>query len=272
MDTMNITAILSLLGSGIPLLISERVDPSRHDIGLLKSVLRQVLYPLANCCVVQTKRIEHVLSGLLSPRLTVVPNPIPVATYMADPGTVPSGDRWKIIAVGRLEAQKGFDLLIEAFAKIADRYPDWEVVIFGEGTRRRELQAQIDGKRLEKRILLAGLTPKIEIELSKAHIMAFPSRYEGFPNALAEGLAAGLPAVGFAGVSGVEDLIADGETGLLVQPERGVPCLAQALERLMADSSLRKKLGAEASNRMLAWRPDVVCQAWEAQLISVARA
>ena len=68
------------------------------------------------------------------------------------------------------------------------------------------------------------------------------------------------------------DLIADGETGLLVQRERGVPCLAQALERLMADSSLRKKLGAEASNRMLAWRPDVVCQAWEAQLISVARA
>src|SRR5207253_1527539 len=146
--------------------------------------------------------------------------------------------------------QKGFDLLIDSFAQLAKHFPNWDVIIFGRGEEYASLQSRIERHGLGGRIGLRAPTDDIAGELSRSHAMAFPSRYEGFPNALAEAMAAGLPAVAFENVSGVEDLIAPGVTGILVQWGDGggetaaaVQSLAEGLGRLMASADLRTRIG-----------------------------
>src|SRR5262249_370408 len=147
-----------------------------------------------------------------------------------------SNGRKRVIAVGRCDPQKGFDRLIDAFALVAEDYPEWDVVMVGDGPERLKLEHRVQRKGLESRIHITGFVSDVYRELSAAQLIAFPSRNEGFPNALAEGLAVGLPAVGYKGVSGVEDLIVDGTTGLLVDQEDEIAGLARALSTLMADA------------------------------------
>jgi glycosyltransferase involved in cell wall biosynthesis len=108
-------------------------------------------------------------------------------------------------------------------------------------------------------------------ELLSSHLMAFPSHFEGFPNALAEALAAGLPAVGCAGVSGVEDLICNNENGILLDLTDDASRWAEALARLMGNASLRERYGAQARRHMQAWRLETIGGRWERQLEAVAR-
>jgi GalNAc-alpha-(1->4)-GalNAc-alpha-(1->3)-diNAcBac-PP-undecaprenol alpha-1,4-N-acetyl-D-galactosaminyltransferase len=269
MDTMNIVAIVGCLGCGTPIVISERVDPSQHDIGKARSWLRRWLYPLADCCVVQTEHVKAFFNRPPRPRLAVIPNPVPMPLQQAKPACRNDQGRFRIIAVGRLEKQKGFDLLIDAFAQIALSYPQWDLIIFGEGPERMSLEARVKRYELSGRVYLPGITAHLVAELTASHVMAFPSRYEGFPNALAEGLAAGLPAVGLLGVSGVEELIIDNETGLLVASAGGASALAEVLKRLMDDRDLRVRLGTRAKQHLERWRQEIICEQWERGLVTV---
>jgi GalNAc-alpha-(1->4)-GalNAc-alpha-(1->3)-diNAcBac-PP-undecaprenol alpha-1,4-N-acetyl-D-galactosaminyltransferase len=173
--------------------------------------------------------------------------------------------------LGRLDRQKGFDLLVAAFARLAQSFSDWDLVIFGDGPERAVLLHLIKKYDLEQRIQLPGVTNNPDRELAASHILGFPSRFEGFPNALAEGLAIGLPAVGHRDVSGVEEMIIDSKTGLLVDPAAGIDALAEALRRLMASAELRSQLGVQARRHMERWPPDQILQQWEACLSSIAR-
>jgi glycosyltransferase involved in cell wall biosynthesis len=128
------------------------------------------------------------------------------------------------------------------------------------------LESQVKCHSLVGRVHLPGITCNVSAELSNSHVIAFPSRYGGFPNALAEGLAVGLPAVAYLDVSGVEDLIIEGETGFLVDLAKSSLGLAEALERLVSNPSLRSRLGANARQRTQLWRPEIICELWEKQL------
>lgn len=271
MDTMNIMATIVSRAGGVPVVISERIDPAKHRIGAVKSLVRNAIYALADCCVVQTERVRAYFAGRARIKLAVIPNPVMPQALQATPATPDRQGRFRIVALGRLEPQKGFDRLIEAFAALAPGHPDWDLVMFGEGVDREALEARIGALGLGGRAFLPGLTAEAGRELAVSHIMAFPSRYEGFPNALAEGLAAGLPAVGYTGVSGVEDLIVEGETGLLIDPAQESAGLAEALGRLIGSAELRTRLGDQARRHMDAWRPEVVCQRWETLLAAVAK-
>ena len=271
MDTMNILATIVSWRAGVPVVISERVDPAHHRLGPGKSLARRLIYPLADCCVVQTERVRAYFSGAYQPALTVIPNPVPLPEAQAGPERVGANGRFRVIAVGRLDAQKGFDRLLAAFARVATAHLDWELVIYGEGTQRGVLTALIADLDLTGRVALPGLTKAPADEYAASNIVALPSRYEGFPNALAEGMAAGLPAVGYVGVSGVEDLVLDDETGLLADPANEVVSLAAALDRLMGSAELRVRLGAAARRHMVQWRPDLVYRRWEDLLAGVAK-
>jgi glycosyltransferase involved in cell wall biosynthesis len=270
MDTMNIATIIGCLGSGASLMISERVDPLHYRIGAWKNLLRRWLYPLADCCVVQTERVKAYFDWLPRTSLAVIANPVAIPLRQAEPAVAGDQGRFRIIAMGRLAEQKGFDRLVDAFARIADDYPSWELFIFGNGPEQAALESQIASHKLTGRVHLAGVTTDAAGQLAGSHIMAFPSRFEGFPNALAEGLAAGLPAVGYVEVSGVEELILEGETGLLVEPAGDASGLAGALRRLMDDPELRASLGRTARRHMENWRSDIICARWEQQLAAVA--
>jgi GalNAc-alpha-(1->4)-GalNAc-alpha-(1->3)-diNAcBac-PP-undecaprenol alpha-1,4-N-acetyl-D-galactosaminyltransferase len=266
MDTMNVAALISCIGLGIPVIVSERNDPALHRIGPAKELMRDRLYPLAKLVVVQTPRIARYFS--LS-NLRIIPNPVPTAPIRAHPERPNSDGRLRIVSVGRLEPHKGFDRLIEAFGHLAERYPDWDLRIIGEGPQRPGLEALVQSFQLDRRVQLPGLLKDVSGELAAANLIAFPSRYEGFPNALAEGLATGLPAIGLKGVSGVEDLIVDRKTGILVDDVPGN--LTEALSRLMADAGMRRELGEAARNHVLQWAPAYILPLWETVLSDVAK-
>jgi len=268
MDTMNVTALLSCVGLGIPIIVSERNDPALHRIGHAKEIVRNRLYPMARLVVVQTPRVGRYFSHSLQAKLRIIPNPVPIAGVRAHPERPNSEGRLRIVAVGRLEPHKGLDRLIEAFAQLAKEYPDWDLRIIGEGSQRPWLEVLIQTHRLDARVQLPGIINDIPAELCASNLIAFPSRYEGFPNALAEGLAAGLPAIGLKGVSGVEDLIVDGKTGILVDDE--TVTLTGALSRLMADAELRRSFGEAARKHVLQWASENVLQLWETVLTDVA--
>jgi GalNAc-alpha-(1->4)-GalNAc-alpha-(1->3)-diNAcBac-PP-undecaprenol alpha-1,4-N-acetyl-D-galactosaminyltransferase len=270
-DTTNITALLACAKLGIPTIISERIDPSQHNIGWLRNVLRDRTYPLANLIVVPSRRVAEYFPASLQSKIRIIGNPIATPDLAAQPSLPSEDGRSRIIAVGRYEPQKGFDRLIDAFALIANAYPQWDLRIVGEGSQRLALEEQVRRADLQDRIGLAGLVPDVLQELAGSQVMAFPSHYEGFPNALAEGLAAGLPAVAFKDVSGVEDLIVDDETGLLVEPSDGVAGLATTLSRLLSDPSLRNKLGTAARDHVKQWAPDRIFALWR-ELLSEAAA
>jgi GalNAc-alpha-(1->4)-GalNAc-alpha-(1->3)-diNAcBac-PP-undecaprenol alpha-1,4-N-acetyl-D-galactosaminyltransferase len=270
LDTMNITTIVSALGSGVPVVISERIDPLHHKIGAIKGLLRSLLYPLADCCVVQTERVKSYFTQRSRPKVLVIANPVPMPAHQANPGKANDRGRFRVIGLGRLDRQKGFDLLVEAFAHVARSFLDWDLVIFGDGPERSVLQRLIEQHNLQERVKLAGVTSDPDREFAASHILAFPSRYEGFANALAEGLAVGLPAIGHRGVSGVEEMIVANKTGLLVERRAGTDALAEGLRRLMASPELREQLGAQARRHMERWPPSKILQQWEACLSSVA--
>lgn len=270
LTTANITAVVACAGLRVPIVVSERNDPAKADSRSWVSLARRLTYPRAARTVVQTDRIARHFRRTLQSRMVVLPNPIPSARRRASPMTPGPGGRFRIVAVGRLEHQKGIDRLIAAFVPLAAMYPAWDVVVFGDGSKRDALTRQVEASGLAGRVSLAGVTEGIDRALAAAHLFAFPSRFEGFPNALGEAMAAGLPSVGYAGVSGVEELIVDGLNGLLLPHHAGVPSLTTALDRLMGDAELRMRMGAAAVVHVQRWSPERVLAEWERLLVDVA--
>jgi glycosyltransferase involved in cell wall biosynthesis len=125
----------------------------------------------------------------------------------------------RLVAVGRLVHQKGFDLLLRAFARIAPEHPQWTLTIWGEGDRRRQLEALCTELGLLEQVALPGLTERPGQWLEDAEVFVLSSRFESFGNVITEAMVAGLPVVAFDCPWGPGEILRDGEDGLLVPPE-----------------------------------------------------
>lgn len=167
----------------------------------------------------------------------------------------------RVISVGRLEPQKGYDMLIETWQFVAKNFPDWELVIFGNGQDYEKLKQQIKRCGLENMVHLCGTTDNLEVEYAKSSIYVMSSRYEGLPMSLIESMSCGLPVVSFDCEQGPRELITDGENGFLVAPN-DTKALADALCRLMADTSLRKTMGAKAKEFSKSFATDKIMAQW----------
>lgn len=177
----------------------------------------------------------------------------------------------KIVTVGRVDGvQKCQHILIEAFALLAERFPEWSVHIYGEIANRRykkRLDAMISEKKLADRVIFEGTTKDISAVYRGADIFAFPSGFEGFGLALAEAMSAGLPAVGRKACAAVNELIRDGETGVLA--DEGIENFSQALEQIMSAPTLRVHMGAAAHEAVKAYESDKVWAMWESVIQEV---
>ena len=256
MDQTNVLALLAV-GKMFPVVVSERVHPV-HPIGRLWGWLRRRTYDRAAALVVQTRSIGREYSWLKKASVVVIANAVLSAN--SDGPTVVF-DRPAIVGLGRLHPQKGFDLLIRAFARVAAEFPGWKVVVFGEGPERQELEARTKALGLAGRVFFLGRTTTPHADISQGDIFAFPSRFEGFPNALCEAMNVGMPCVAANCPGGPADLIDDGENGLLV-PVDNVDALGEALRRLMHDPALRERLGRNASDSVRRFLPETTMKQW----------
>jgi len=174
----------------------------------------------------------------------------------------------KIVCVGMLSGRKNQQLLADAFALIAHKYPCWSVEFWGNyhSTKGMRIKKNIE-KGESPQLKIMGTTTNIEEVYASADIFCMPSYLEGFPLALTEAMAAGLPAVGLKSCHAVAELIENEKSGLLVDNTK--EALAAALERLMNDLTLRKRMGQEACRAMEAYAPDVIWGEWEDLLLHV---
>ena len=266
LDGVNVSTILATVGLDIPVVVSERIDPSRHRIAGALRALRRWSYRYATRVVTLTPDALQYFPATVRRRGTVIPNPVSLAP---DSRLARSGDRKKVVAaMGRLVHQKGFDRLLAAFAMVAPNHPDWLLTIWGEGEDRQELETQRDRLGLNERVSFLGWTPDPFVELQAAGLFVMSSRYEGFPNALCEAMACGAPVVSF-DCPGPRHIVRDGHDGILV-PEGDVEKLSAAMDRLMADPAERDRLAANGIRVTERYGKDKVMGMWERLIASCA--
>ena len=253
--------------AGVRLVAAERNAPSmyrwRHTA--LQRWQCFLLLRLADRIVVQFEDFVKGYPKTLCGRMAVIPNPVAPASRRATPETANSGGRYTLLAVGRLdETQKRLTCLIDGFARVADRHPAWDLEIVGEGPDKPQLAKRIAGHGLQDRARLLPERLEIADAYVGSHLFAMPSRWEGFPNALAEAMAHGLPAVGFAAADGVAHLIEDGETGWLAKGVDDSDALAEVLDRAMGDPAERTRRGGCAVKAMHVYPPAAQFDKWRA--------
>ena len=186
----------------------------------------------------------------------VIPNPTPF--YIEESSTCESH---KAICVGRLNEQKGYDYLIDAWAIVSKRHPDWILNAYGSGEIRDELLKRIDEKGISKSLILNEPTSKIIDKYLESSIYVMSSRFEGFPMVLLEAMSCGLPCVSFDCPNGVKDLIADGRNGYLAE-YLNVAELADRICDLIENVSERKRMGCTAKNDVKKYLPNIVMSLW----------
>lgn len=270
-DRTNVLALLATLGLPERVFVSERchILKMQSTLGLPWRLLRKVLYPRAQCVIVQTAAQAAALTGsnFLGARIVVLPNPLSteVEGFLA-PSTPANPPR--IVAMGRLAHQKGFDLLIEAFAEVAKINRSIQLIIWGEGPERERLTDLIAATGLQKQIHLPGVTSQPLQELAQADIFVLPSRFEGFPNVLLEAMALGRACVAFDCPFGPWEISDQGNAALVVQ-DGEISALAEGINLLLTNPLARAEMGAKAAASVRRhYAVSAVLQGWTAILMN----
>lgn len=259
-------------GKGIPLIAAERNAPQRFEH--LKDghgrTFQYLSFRLAKVVTVQFDGYREHYPIPVQRKIVSIPNPVSPSASLSDPVACERA-RKILLCVGRLSYQKNQRVLVEAFSLLASQFPDWDLVLVGEGEDRPALEAMIRSLDLSERVRLEGAQADVSSYYQAAQLFCLPSRWEGFPNVLAEAMACGLPSVGFADCAGTNVLIAPGQSGLLAGPAGTARALAEPLASLMSDPSRRKTMGAHARSMISQYEPRRVFDRWEALFAEVAR-
>ncbi len=258
--------------SGVTLIVAERNAPSMYWLryNRWQRATCFALMHLADRIAVQIPSFAECYPASLRRRIEVIPNPVPPASRMARPDMANEAGRFVLLAVSRLDSvQKRIDCLIRAFARIARTYPEWDLRIVGDGPEDGALRRIVAETGLSERVSFDPARADVFDVYVQAHLFAIPSLWEGFPNALAEALSHGLPAVGFAGAAGVADLIGD-DAGWLAPGLDDEASFARALAPAMADGTERARRGARAVKNMEAFAPQAQFDRWTQLINDVA--
>ena len=228
--------------------------------GRLMRLLANILFPHAAGIILQTERSRFFFNKKIQKKAVVLPNSL-------NPDFIRAryeGEREKkIVAVGRLDANKNHEMMLRAFASLQNKYLDYVLIIYGEGELRGFLEGLAADLGVGERFVLPGVIPDVAAQIEKASLFLLTSYSEGVSNALIEALATGLPVISTDVPSGgTVELMRDGENGLII-PAGDVDALAAAMDRLLADTSYADRLGREAAKIQERLAPQRVNGLWK---------
>ncbi len=263
-EKVNVWTLLFLLGTGVPVVVSERNDPMRHPERRMKRLLRRLVYPRAAGFVFQTQMAADYFPPRVRARGIVLDNPLDI-DRMPPANT---GARQKtVVGAGRLAPQKNFPLLLRAFADFYQGHPGWRLLVYGEGQDRAALEAQAAALLPAGAWSLPGQTATLYEELLTAGMFVLSSDFEGMPNVLIEAMALGAPCVATdCRVGGPAALIQHGQNGLLA-PVGDEAALAGAMSRIAEDAALAGAISRQAAQIRTRLSAETVCEQWRNYLV-----
>lgn len=243
----NILTVLASFGGKVSVVLNEHCDPNTSVCGKPWRMLRRLTYPMAGMLVCVSKGVSESFPWLSTNKRMVIYNPFFADSETSGQLLSPQMDQSRpwVLSMGRLTHQKGFDLLIDSFSSIAAEFPDWQLIIIGDGELRGELEAQIKNLKLEGTVILPGRFENPFEILRKAEFFVMASRYEGFPMAHGEAMLCGLPVVSTDCPSGPSELIRHNIDGLLVA-NGSEKELIESMRLLISEPETRKKYSKAA--------------------------
>jgi glycosyltransferase involved in cell wall biosynthesis len=259
--------IARLAPPGVSTVGVENMNFHSHRPPLARDIRRD--YGRFDALVVLTGEDEHDYRqelGDAPTRVVRIPNALPALG-----GGTAALEEKAVVAAGRLTGQKGFDLLIRAYALVAREEPEWKLRIYGDGALRGELEQLIAELGLQDTVYLMGATTEIGEELARGSVFALSSRFEGFGMVLVEAMSKGLPVVSFDCPRGPAEIVEDGVDGVLV-PNGDIEALARALVDLIRDEPRRKALGAAGLVKSRSYEIGPIGERWDALLAELGEA
>ena len=256
----NILAILTSFGLGIPVAVSVRSEPAREYYNGWMRFLAKNLFALADGVILQTKECFSFFPERVKKKAVILRNPINSSFFRERY----VGERDKtIVTVGRVDQNKNHQMLINAFAEIAQEYPDYQLIIYGDGDQRETLLKLVEGMDLQERILLPGNIDNVPDAIYKTRVFVLSSNKEGMPNALIEAMIMGLTVVSTdCPCGGPAELIDHGVNGLLT-PVGDVKKMKDNLQKVLNNLQMADEMGERAAGTSDIYRPEKVYGEWE---------
>lgn len=265
-EEANSRALLATRGLKTKNLISVRVDPKYLLKKRINRVQINLLYPMADGIVLQTEDARQAMPAKLHKKSRVIINPVSDA-FLGVQGT-PCLEK-RVVSCGRLTGQKRFDLLIDAFDRVCDEFPQYTLEIYGIGTLKERLQNRIDALGRQERIRLMGRCEDMPNAIKNSSLFVLSSDFEGLPNVLMEAMTLSLPVVSTdCGGGGARALIDHGENGLIV-PCGNVDALADAIRQNLADPEGAKRRGEQAGEKAKHFCAEEIVAQWEAYITAI---
>lgn len=261
----NFMAILTAWGLKLPVVVSVRGEPMEEYYNGLLRFLAKYLFRKADGIILQTEDSRAFFPAKTNRKAVVLPNPLnPV--FMKD---VYGGEKEKkIVMVGRIDNNKNQKLVVDAFAPIASKYPEYQLEIWGDGEDYKSLKAYIAERNLEQQISMPGATGNVREKIEKASLYILSSNTEGMPNSLMEAMALGICCISTdCPCGGPKMLIQDGVNGLLT-PVKDVSAMTKAIDKILGNKEFADTLGQNALNIRNIFSPEKVNKQWEDYLIS----
>jgi len=267
-EKVNVWTVLFLLGTGVPVVVSERNDPHRHPESRIKRILRCLVYPFAKGFIFQTEDAAAYFSKKIRARGIVLDNPLDVSRI---PVRHEGARRPVVAAAGRLHSQKNFAMLIRAFARFYKTHHSYSLVIYGEGGEKQELMRLASSLGVAGAVELAGQSKTLLSDINDCAMFALSSDYEGMPNVLIEAMACGLCCVATdCPIGGVRSLMTDGENGLLIGVGNET-AWSRALSAIADDPALAERLGSNAAKIQTRLDETLVAEQWMRYLEECSR-
>ena len=258
---MCVYTVPALAGLGIKHVVSERNDPAHFAGRTTTRIIARALMKLADGYVFQTRDAQEFYGGNIAKRSVIIPNPLFNIENMPDEAF---GGYYKktIVTVGRLNKQKNQKMLIEAFSEIHKQYPEYKLIVYGEGPERAGLEETIRTLKLQECCFMPGTTNNLLEEIRDSSLFVLPSNFEGMPNALMEAMALGLPCISTdCPCGGPRELIRDRENGLLISVD-DKEALVTAMEKMISDRNMALRMGKNALAIRETHSMDGICQRW----------